>query len=871
MAPKRAALKCVRCQKQKLATEFREGAARKAKAERICKECANSAPKQAALKCFRCQKQKLATEFREGAARKAKAERICKECANSAPQRSGASRRDHELISCVECSKQLPVTSFSKRQRYSDEPVCSQCSATQNEPSLNLGMCNNQCEYCGAARFQAETRGFCCAQGKYVVDLNSYFPAPPSQLTQIFAASWPLKKEDGTLLYDVRTNQVMKTGFTALSRRYNNIFCLAQHEIQSCGTDKECKFGNVLSPANIRIHGTMYRKVFAATDDVPLRYLLIDPLERTARAASLALHKGTVTKLESLIIPKNPYMQQILRLSKIREPSATANIVLEWHEGLNEVAGIVDFHQDSPAKPRSVVFRRKRHEHPEYLDPLSPLYEPLSYPLWFPQGGRGWSTDVVSTTGHKITQMWWYRQLLLRCQYMHSCGRLLNEWLINMYCRMEDERFNHLRHQQRTRIAKRSEICEVLRNEPASTAGLGKTYYLPSSVLGSPRHLRRLRTDALELARRKGPPTWFITLTCNPYWPEIQQALAPGQTAADRPDIVVRVFHARLERMMKVLKEDFCGELAYIVKVIEYQRRGLPHAHIVLAAVRPPSSPEEVDAVISCELPTETGRLRTLVLTHMIHTCNHSCRPNDPLQDCIKGCPWPFADSTEFDVRGYPRHQRKPCGGHCPNCSASKAVYGKRPVCCNRLIVEYNAKILQLWEGHANVKYAGSVELFEYLYKYLFKGPDKANYDVTFDENATDEIKEWLRGRYLCATECAWRIFGYHTYERHPHVVCLPVHCENEDWVHFQEGAEDEALESSLSMLQRYFCRLSCAHTGWLTNKRPRLLSRCPGFGVFRGVRGLGCFRVWEVRSKTRVYLRIQNKHHNINSTRPIV
>lgn len=122
---------------------------------------------------------------------------------------------------------------------------------------------------------------------------------------------------------------------------------------------------------------------------------------------------------------------------------------------------------------------------------------------------------------------------------------------------------------------------------------------------GSPRHLRRLRIDALELARRKGPPTFFITLTCNPYWPEIKASLHEGQTAADRPDIVVRVFHARLAKMMAYLKQHFCGDMRYVVRVIEYQKRGLPHAHIAIALSAPPLTPEAVDSYISCEVPED--------------------------------------------------------------------------------------------------------------------------------------------------------------------------------------------------------------------------------------------------------------------------
>eukprot|EP00959_Pyramimonas_sp_CCMP1952_P105057 2196100-Pyramimonas_sp.AAC.1 len=149
--------------------------------------------------------------------------------------------------------------------------------------------------------------------------------------------------------------------------------------------------------------------------------------------------------------------------------------------------------------------------------------------------------------------MWRYRQHLLRITHMHLCGRLLNEWLVNMYCRMEDERLGLLRRAQAQRISKRADLCEALANE---TSVPGTSASLPSSGAGSPRHLRRLRMDSLELARRKGPPTFFITLACNPYWPEITATLHPGQTAADRPDIVARVFHARLEKMMAHLKRE---------------------------------------------------------------------------------------------------------------------------------------------------------------------------------------------------------------------------------------------------------------------------------------------------------------------------
>ncbi|OMO69500.1 DNA helicase PIF1, ATP-dependent [Corchorus olitorius] len=50
--------------------------------------------------------------------------------------------------------------------------------------------------------------------------------------------------------------------------------------------------------------------------------------------------------------------------------------------------------------------------------------------------------------------------------------------------------------------------------------------------------------DAIAICRSYGYPDLFITFTCNPKWPEIQEALdlIKGQKPFDRPDLVCRVF-----------------------------------------------------------------------------------------------------------------------------------------------------------------------------------------------------------------------------------------------------------------------------------------------------------------------------------------
>ena len=81
--------------------------------------------------------------------------------------------------------------------------------------------------------------------------------------------------------------------------------------------------------------------------------------------------------------------------------------------------------------------------------------------------------------------------------------------------------------------------------------------------------------DAMAIVRRFGKPTLFVTITCNPRWPEIVDALLPGQQPEDRPDLVARVFHEKLGRIVDNLTKDgVFGKAAAFMSVIEFQKRG---------------------------------------------------------------------------------------------------------------------------------------------------------------------------------------------------------------------------------------------------------------------------------------------------------
>jgi hypothetical protein len=88
-------------------------------------------------------------------------------------------------------------------------------------------------------------------------------------------------------------------------------------------------------------------------------------------------------------------------------------------------------------------------------------------------------------------------------------------------------------------------------------------------------------TDALALARDLGNLIFFITMTSNPKWPKIAGQVKPGQQFTDLPTVICRAFYVRLAYLKLFMRQHF-GTVAYIITVVEFQKCGLPHNHILV-------------------------------------------------------------------------------------------------------------------------------------------------------------------------------------------------------------------------------------------------------------------------------------------------
>jgi hypothetical protein len=90
-----------------------------------------------------------------------------------------------------------------------------------------------------------------------------------------------------------------------------------------------------------------------------------------------------------------------------------------------------------------------------------------------------------------------------------------------------------------------------------SADSVGKRVILPASFTGGRRYQVMNYQDVMAICRVYGPPDLFVTFTCNTKWREIVDALRfePGQHPYDRSDVVVRVFHMKVDEFMANIRE----------------------------------------------------------------------------------------------------------------------------------------------------------------------------------------------------------------------------------------------------------------------------------------------------------------------------
>ena len=150
--------------------------------------------------------------------------------------------------------------------------------------------------------------------------------------------------------------------------------------------------------------------------------------------------------------------------------------------------------------------------------------------------------------------------------------------------------------------------------------------------------------------------------------------------------------------------------------------------------------------------------------------------------DCEKGYPKEFRETTVVQDNGYPLYRRR--------AGSSSCCKGGLPIDA-RDVVPYNPYLSRLLQCHLNVEFCRTVRSVKYLYKYTFKGHDRATIELDFDE-----VRRYLDTRYVGPPEACWRLLEFPLHDR-SHVICrLAVHELNQQVMVFEEGSARAALHN---------------------------------------------------------------------------
>ncbi|KAH9620971.1 hypothetical protein KSS87_023892 [Heliosperma pusillum] len=708
----------------------------------------------------------------------------------------------------------------------------------------DIGDPDYECEKCHAQMWYQERIGkdrgtrrpqfsLCCSNGKVVLP---YFSQPPEFLKSLLSRKHRLSKH-----------------FIENIRSYNSMFSFT-----SMGGKIDHSINQGRGPYTFRMGGQNVHRIgslLPSPQTTPkFCQLYIYDTEEEIRNRKNAISPNNperlndeLTRLLKDMVDENNVLAQTFRMARDRlcaDTDCDVSIRLISRRDTDgrtynrptasEVAGLIEGDIGPNMEKRDIIVQ-KENGRLQRISELHPLYTPLQYPLLFPFGEDGYRLDIPHSESSlgasssdkprdELTCREWIafriqeRSPSIEYPTIVSSGKGFHQFLVDGYMMVESHRLNFLRfHQDRLRVDNYNNLSNAVERGEVEPSSAGSRFIVPSSFQGGEAFMKENYLDAMTICKWFGYPDLFITFTCNPKWPEITRFVTKrGMRAEDRPDIVCRIFKIKLDELMTDLKDrHIFGRTMAAVYTVEFQKRGLPHAHILLFLHRDDKFPAaaDVDKIISAEIPdpVEDPVLHAVVCAHMLHGPCGSAKRDSPCMvggRCSKYYPKESTERTTVDKDGYPIYKRRKNG---------VVVFKDGVPMSNGSVIPYNPQLLIKYRAHINVEWCNQSRAIKYLFKYINKGPDRVTMQSSYsrpndqDPGRLDEIKRYYDCRYISACEAVWRIFGIHIHFKTPSVERLHFHLPGEQPVVFDDDTFiDDVLQKSSVGVSQFLNWMSC-------------------------------------------------------------
>ena len=393
-----------------------------------------------------------------------------------------------------------------------------------------------------------------------------------------------------------------------------------------------------------------------------------------------------------------------------------------------------------------------------------------TFPHLFPYGKGGWFYKCVHGLSH------FTKTKLMDCRGYFSNDQNFPFFMFDYMTKMRLRQYNSKKIVAVSKLEQSLTAGEVIAADRPKDNDNYASYGtdVPRVIPGSKQYWKSFGYDLIATVEQLGVPDYFITLSPNDNWPQIQATIRKGwgasaepwelndlSTKGDKGESVgshplesVLGAEKRFSAFMDLLldkKSGPVGEVTDYVTKKEYQRRGGIHWHI-LVWVKPGTAPENV---VMAELPRASDpndkraqHIRRMVQKFQMH---RECHPErcfkgyggKVLSKCKYGFPFKVPQLVEeLDEEGIRYLYKRRCKEDC-------------------LVVPYNLEILLFWGASMNIQRVSKHGFEMYLAKYVSK--PEPSFQVNLSENASDPEK-YLRTRVVGSCEAIDVQLGFNQY-----------------------------------------------------------------------------------------------------------
>ncbi|XP_044597971.1 uncharacterized protein LOC123274430 [Cotesia glomerata] len=328
-----------------------------------------------------------------------------------------------------------------------------------------IGQMNVKCRHCNAKHFVAEkvankhnSFNNCCRHGEVVLEPHPEFP---ELLKSLFLG-----------------NHTKSKNFFERIRNFNSSFSFASFNANLTNFSSQRS-----GPYCFKIQGQIYYQVntslYPSSNESPSygQLFIIDPTESAQYRSerNVGCDVDLLQEIDLTLRQYNIFAQSYQMMKDVLQDNSTnnsdgqviepeLNLLFTLKPGMdvrrynfqrvNEVAAVFSTTADGEIPDSYVTIQNKTTKTFQYLSTMDPNTEPWVYPLFYPHGNQGWHKSIPYKikTNRTVTRADYYKyKLAIRDDFnVFLMGRrLTQQWIVDSYVKIEKDRLNYCKFNQK--------------------------------------------------------------------------------------------------------------------------------------------------------------------------------------------------------------------------------------------------------------------------------------------------------------------------------------------------------------------------------------------------------------------------------------